>query len=44
MIEGVTSGFKKELELRGVGYRAQAQGTKLTMQLGYSHDVVYEAR
>ena len=43
MIEGVTSGFKKELELRGVGYRAQAQGTKLTMQLGYSHDVVYEA-
>ena len=43
MIEGVTNGFKKELELRGVGYRAQAQGTKLTMQLGFSHDVVYEA-
>ena len=43
LIEGVTNGFKKELELRGVGYRAQAQGTKLTMQLGFSHDVVYEA-
>ena len=43
LIEGVTNGFKKNLELRGVGYRAQAQGTKLTMQLGFSHDVVYEA-
>ncbi|MEM7729414.1 MAG: 50S ribosomal protein L6 [Pseudomonadota bacterium] len=42
MIEGVTDGFKKELELRGVGYRAQAKGTGLTMQLGYSHDVNYE--
>lgn len=42
LIEGVTTGFKKELELRGVGYRAQAQGSKLTMQLGYSHDVVYQ--
>ena len=42
LIEGVTNGFKKELELRGVGYRAQAQGSKLTMQLGFSHDVVYE--
>lgn len=43
LIEGVTNGFKKELELRGVGYRAQSQGSKLTMQLGFSHDVVYEA-
>lgn len=43
MIEGVTNGFKKELELRGVGYRAQSQGSKLTMQLGFSHDVIYEA-
>ena len=43
LIEGVTNGFTKNLELRGVGYRAQAQGTKLTMQLGFSHDVVYEA-
>ena len=41
MIEGVTNGFKKELELRGVGYRAQSKGTGLTMQLGYSHDVDY---
>ncbi len=43
LIEGVTDGFKKNLELRGVGYRAQAQGSTLTMQLGFSHDVVYEA-
>ncbi|MEP1229063.1 MAG: 50S ribosomal protein L6 [Litorimonas sp.] len=41
MIEGVTNGFKKELELRGVGYRAQMKGTNLTMQLGFSHDVNY---
>ena len=41
MIEGVTKGFTKELELRGVGYRAQMKGTDLTMQLGYSHDVDY---
>ena len=43
LVQGVTVGFKKELELRGVGYRAQSQGSKLTMQLGFSHDVVYEA-
>lgn len=41
MIEGVTNGFKKELELRGVGYRAQMKGTNLSMQLGFSHDVDY---
>ncbi|WP_409432342.1 50S ribosomal protein L6 [Litorimonas sp. RW-G-Af-16] len=41
MIEGVTNGFKKELELRGVGYRAQMKGNTLSMQLGYSHDVDY---
>lgn len=41
MIEGVTDGYKKELELRGVGYRAQMKGTALSMQLGYSHDVDY---
>lgn len=41
MIEGVTDGFKKELELRGVGYRAQMKGSALSMQLGYSHDVDY---
>jgi len=43
LIEGVTNGFTKNLELRGVGYRAQSQGSKLTMQLGFSHDVIYEA-
>ena len=41
MIEGVTNGFKKELELRGVGYRAQMKGNDLSMQLGYSHDISY---
>ena len=43
MIEGVTNGFKKDLELRGVGYRAQMKGNDLTMQLGFSHDVNYAA-
>ena len=43
LIEGVTNGFKKELELRGVGYRAQAKGDGITMQLGFSHDVNYPA-
>ncbi len=41
MVEGVTNGFSKELELRGVGYRAQMKGSTLSMQLGYSHDVDY---
>ena len=40
LIEGVTNGYKKELELKGVGYRAQMKGTSLTMQLGFSHDVI----
>jgi large subunit ribosomal protein L6 len=39
MILGVTNGFKKELELRGVGYRAAMKGNDLSMQLGFSHDV-----
>ena len=43
MIQGVTEGFKKDLELRGVGYRAQMKGNTLVMQLGYSHDVEYPA-
>jgi len=43
MIEGVTNGFQKNLELRGVGYRAQMKGTGLTLQLGYSHEINYEA-
>ncbi len=42
LVTGVTDGFKKELELSGVGYRAQAQGNKLTLNLGYSHDVVFD--
>jgi large subunit ribosomal protein L6 len=39
----VTTGFKKELEIQGVGYRAAVQGTTLKLNLGYSHDVDYEA-
>ena len=39
LVEGVTEGFSKVLEITGVGYRAQAQGRKLKLQLGYSHDV-----
>lgn len=42
MIEGVTDGFKKELEINGVGYRAQMQGNTLKLNLGYSHDVDFE--
>jgi large subunit ribosomal protein L6 len=43
MIIGVTDGFTKELEINGVGYRAQMQGKKLVLSLGYSHPVEYEA-
>ena len=43
MIEGVTKEFTRELEINGVGYRAQKQGTKLVMNLGYSHPVEMEA-
>ena len=39
IVTGVSEGFKKDLELRGVGYRAQLQGNVLVMQLGFSHDV-----
>lgn len=42
MVTGVTAGFEKKLELVGVGYRAQAQGRKLNLTLGFSHPVVYE--
>ena len=42
MVKGVTEGFEKKLELRGVGYRAQAQGSKLNLTLGFSHPVVYD--
>jgi large subunit ribosomal protein L6 len=40
MIIGVTEGFKKNLEINGVGYRAQKQGNSLVMNLGYSHQVI----
>ena len=40
MVEGVTNGFKKELEINGVGYRASKEGKNLVMILGYSHKVV----
>ena len=39
LVTGVTEGFSKVLEISGVGYRAQAQGKNLKLQLGYSHDV-----
>jgi large subunit ribosomal protein L6 len=39
LVTGVTAGFKKELEIQGVGYRAQVQGTNLKLNLGYSHEV-----
>ncbi|MYA87396.1 MAG: 50S ribosomal protein L6 [Boseongicola sp. SB0662_bin_57] len=42
LVTGVTEGFRKELEIRGVGYRAQAQGDKLTLNLGLSHDVIFD--
>jgi large subunit ribosomal protein L6 len=43
MVEGVTAGFEKRLEIQGVGYRAQLQGKKLVMSLGFSHQVEIEA-
>ena len=39
LVTGVTAGFKKELEIQGVGYRAQMQGNNLKLNLGYSHEV-----
>jgi large subunit ribosomal protein L6 len=44
MVEGVTKGHKKELEIQGVGFRAALAGTKLTLNLGLSHPVDYEVR
>ena len=43
MVEGVTEGFEKRLEIQGVGYRAQLKGKNLEMALGYSHPVSIEA-
>ena len=42
LVTGVTDGFKKELEIQGVGYRAAMEGKNLKLNLGLSHDVVYE--
>lgn len=42
MVHGVSAGFERKLELVGVGYRAQAQGSKLNLTLGFSHPVAYD--
>ena len=42
MVVGVTEGYKKQLEINGVGYRAAKEGNKLVLNLGYSHNVVFE--
>jgi large subunit ribosomal protein L6 len=42
LVTGVTKGFEKKLDITGVGYRAAVQGKNLQLQLGYSHDVVYQ--
>ena len=44
MVEGVTKGFEKRLEIQGVGYRAALRGTSLELNVGYSHPVVVEPR
>ena len=44
MVEGVTKGFEKRLEIQGVGYRAALRGTSLELNVGYSHPVVIEPR
>jgi large subunit ribosomal protein L6 len=43
MVEGVTKGFEKKLEIQGVGYRASLRGTALELNVGYSHPVVIDA-
>ena len=42
MVEGVTNGFKKELDVNGVGYRVAKEGNKLVMNLGYSHQIIMD--
>ncbi|MCI8472373.1 MAG: 50S ribosomal protein L6 [Clostridiales bacterium] len=42
MVQGVTQGYSKKLEINGVGYRAEKSGTKLNLKLGFSHDVIFE--
>ena len=44
MVVGVTDGFKKELDVNGVGYRVAKEGNKLVMNLGYSHQVIVEEK
>ena len=44
MVVGVTKGYEKKLEIVGVGYRVEKQGTKLVLGLGYSHPVVFEEK
>lgn len=44
MVEGVTKGFEKHLEIQGVGYRAQLKGTDLELAMGYSHPVLVKPR
>ena len=44
MVEGVTKGFEKRLEIQGVGYRAALKGTDLELSVGYSHTVVVKPR
>ena len=44
MVVGVTTGYKKELDVNGVGYRVAKEGNKLVMNLGYSHQVIMEER
>ena len=41
-VVGVSEGFTRRLEVNGVGYRAQVQGKKLNLQLGYSHDIAFD--
>ncbi|MGQ3674192.1 50S ribosomal protein L6 [Xanthobacter sp. TB0139] len=41
LVDGVTKGFEKKLEITGVGYKAAVQGKNLNLSLGYSHDVIY---
>ena len=42
MVTGVTTGFEKKLQLIGVGYKAQAQGNKINLELGFSHSIIHD--
>jgi len=42
MVSGVSQGYKRQMEIKGVGYRAQAKGNKITFTLGYSHPIEFE--